>query len=74
MALQYVTDEVGEPTAVVVPIEEWDEIIHRLSQSEPARNDTDYFFRSDTMKRRLLEARKRKEGKSWDEVRDALGL
>jgi antitoxin YefM len=52
--IQYVSDESGEPTAVIVPIDLWREI-----ESE---KETAYLLKSETMKRRLLEARERQTG------------
>jgi len=49
--IQYVSGEGGEPTAVIVPIALWREI-----ESE---RETAYLLKSDTMKRRLMEARER---------------
>lgn len=75
MAVQYIVDETGTPTAVIVPIDEWQEIMSRArAEGEPVRSDTEYLLLSDKMRRRLLEARSRKSGKSWEEVQDALGL
>ena len=48
--IQYVSDESGNPTAVVVPIELWREI-----ESE---KETAYLLKSQNMKRRLLERQK----------------
>ncbi|MBV8903225.1 MAG: prevent-host-death protein, partial [Acidobacteriia bacterium] len=52
--IQFVSDENGEPTAVIVPIELWREI-----ESE---RETAYLLKSENMKERLLAARKRQEG------------
>src|SRR6266550_4102509 len=52
--IQYVSDESGEPTAVIVPIELWREI-----ESE---KETAYLLKSESMKRRLLEAKDRQTG------------
>lgn len=51
---------------VIVPIELWHEI-----QSE---RETAYLLKSQTMKRRLLEAKKRQDGISLEEVREKLGI
>ncbi len=64
--LQYVSDEEGNPTAVIVPIDLWREI--------SSERETSYLLRSEAMKRRLLEARKRREGMSLEEVREKLGI
>lgn len=52
--IQYISDESGTPTAVIVPIELWREI-----ESE---KETAYLLKSETMKRRLLEAKDRESG------------
>ena len=74
MTLQYVTDDTGNPTAVVLPIDEWDALLTKINALEPARDDTKYLLGSETMKKRLLEAKARRGGKTWEEVKDGLGL
>ena len=64
--IQYVSDESGEPTAVIVPIELWREI-----ESE---KETAYLLNSENMKRRLLEAKERQTGIPFEEARDKLGI
>jgi PHD/YefM family antitoxin component YafN of YafNO toxin-antitoxin module len=64
--IQYVSDERGEPTAVIVPISLWREI--------EAERETAYLLKSDAMKRRLLEAKDRKEGLSIETVVEKLGI
>ena len=64
--IQYVSDETGNPTAVIVPIELWREI-----ESE---KETAYLLKSDEMKRRLLEAKDRQTGIPFEEVREKLGI
>jgi PHD/YefM family antitoxin component YafN of YafNO toxin-antitoxin module len=64
--IQYVSNESGEPTAVIVPISLWREI-----ESE---RETAHLLRSETMKRRLLEARGRQQGLSLDEAIEKLGI
>ncbi len=66
MDIQYVSDEEGNPTGVIVPIDLWREIA--------SERETAYLLRSETMKRRLLEARERREGIPFDEVRQKLGI
>jgi antitoxin YefM len=39
-----------------------------------SERETAYLLRSETMKRRLLEARERREGIPFDEVRKKLGI
>jgi antitoxin YefM len=64
--IQYVSDESGEPTAVIVPIDLWREI-----ESE---KETAYLLKSDNMKRRLLEAKERQTGIPFEEAREKLGI
>jgi PHD/YefM family antitoxin component YafN of YafNO toxin-antitoxin module len=64
--LQYVSDENGQPTAVIVPIELWREI-----ESE---KETAYLLKSENMKRRLLEARERQTGIPFEEALEKLGI
>ena len=64
--IQYVSDETGNPTAVIVPIELWREI-----ESE---KETAYLLKSENMKRRLLEAKDRESGVPLEEVREKLGI
>ncbi|EFI33101.1 conserved hypothetical protein [Desulfonatronospira thiodismutans ASO3-1] len=74
MSIQYIVNESGVPTAVVVSIEEWEMLLDKVRKMEPERDDTEYLLQSETMKKRLLEARSRSGGKSWEEVQDALGI
>ena len=66
MEIQIVSNENGEPTAVIVPIELWREI-----ESE---RETAHLLKSETMKRRLLEAARRQEGLSLEAVVEKLGI
>ena len=52
--IQYVSDDVGNEVAVIVPIELWREI-----ESE---RETAYLLKSDAMRQRLTEAKNRTEG------------
>lgn len=61
-AIQYISDEEGNATGVIVPIDLWREI---LSEKETA-----YLLQSEPMRLRLLEARKRQEGIPFAEVRE----
>jgi antitoxin YefM len=63
--VRYISDEGGETTAVIVPIALWREL-----QSE---RETAYLLKSETMKRRLLDARDRQEGLSIEAVVEKLG-
>jgi antitoxin YefM len=64
--IQYVSDENGNPIGVIVPIDLWREI-----ESE---RETAYLLKSENMKRRLLEAKERQEGVSFNEAREKLGI
>jgi antitoxin YefM len=64
--IQYISDESGEPTAVIVPISLWREI--------EAERETAYLLKSDAMRRRLLEAKDRKEGLSIETLVEKLGI
>ena len=64
--VQYVSDADGKPLGVIVPIELWQEI-----ESE---RETAYLLKSDAMKRRLSEAKKREQGISLEVVREKLGI
>ena len=65
--IQYISDESGETTAVIVPIDLWREIA--------SERETAYLLSSATMKRRLLEAKQRTEGGiPFDEARQKLGI
>ena len=60
------SNENGEPTAVIVPIELWREI-----ESE---READYLLKSETMKTRLLAAKQRQEGISFEAAVEKLGI
>lgn len=64
--IQYVMDAEGHNTAVIVPIQLWEEI---MSESETA-----YLLKSEAMRKRLLEAMKRKQGIPFEQVREKLGI
>lgn len=66
MDIQYISDEDGNATGVIVPINLWREI---LSEKETA-----YLLRSEAMRTRLFEARQRQEGIPLGEVREKLGI
>ena len=57
--IQYISDDKNNVTGVIVPIDLWREI-----ESE---KETAYLLKSETMKKRLLEAKNRKEGVPFDE-------
>lgn len=64
--IQYVSDEEGRPTAVLVPIDLWRELA--------AEKETAYLLSSEAMRRRLLTARERTERISFEEARAELGV
>jgi PHD/YefM family antitoxin component YafN of YafNO toxin-antitoxin module len=64
--IQYISDEEGNPTGVIVPIEIWREIA--------SERETAYLLRNEAMRQRLLEARERREEIPFDEVRQKLGI
>jgi antitoxin YefM len=64
--IQIVSNEAGEPTAVIIPIELWREIA--------SERETAYLLKSETMKRRLLAAAQRREGLSIEAVIEKLGI
>ncbi len=64
--IQYVSDEAGTPTAVIIPIELWRDLA--------SEKETAYLLKSKAMKKRLLEAKKRREGIPFDEALKKLGI
>ena len=64
--IQYISDEKNNVTGVIVPIDLWEEL--------QAEKETAYLLKSETMKKRLLKAKRRKEGIPLDEVRKKLGV
>ena len=64
--IQVVSNEGGEPTAVIVPIALWKEIA--------AERETAYLLKSETMRQRLLAALERGSGVLLDDVVAKLGL
>jgi hypothetical protein len=64
--IQYISDENNQVTGVIVPIDLW-----RQLQSE---KETAYLLKNETMKKRLLEAKNRKEGIPFDEACKELGV
>ena len=64
--VEYVSDEQGEPVAVLVPIALWREI-----ESE---RETAYLLKSEAMKRRLLEAKERRTGLPFEEALEKFGI
>jgi hypothetical protein len=64
--IPFVSNEAGEPTAVLVPIELWREI--------SSERETSYLLKPETMKQRLLAAAQRQDGLSLDAVVEQLGM
>ena len=64
--VQFVSNEAGEPTAVLVPIELWREIA--------SERETAYLLKSPKMKQRLLDAMQRRGGMSLAAVVETLAL
>lgn len=64
--IQYISDDQNNVTGVIVPIDLWKEI-----ESE---KETAYLLKSEAMKKRLMEAKNRKEGIPFDEACEKLGV
>lgn len=64
--IQIVSNEDGEPTAVIVPIDLWREIA--------SERETAYLLKSETMKKRLMAAAQRSDGLPLDTVIEKLAL
>ena len=64
--IQIVSNEAGEPTAVIVPIALWNEIA--------SERETAYLLKSETMKRRLHASLERGGGIALDDAVAKLGL
>ena len=64
--IQIVSNEAGEPTAVIVPIDLWREI--------SSERETAYLLKSEAMKQRLLAAAQRTHGMSLEAVVEKLGI
>ena len=64
--IQIVSNEAGEPTAVIIPIELWREIA--------SERETAYLLKSEPMKQRLLAAAQRQNGLSLEDVVAKLGI
>ena len=64
--IQIVSNEAGEPTAVIVPIALWKEIA--------SERETAYLLTSETMKRRLEASLQRRSGTALDDAVSKLGL
>lgn len=64
--IQYIIDQQGEQTGVIVPIEVWNKII--------SERETEYLLSSPTMKKRLIDAIDRNEGIPFEAVREKLNI
>jgi PHD/YefM family antitoxin component YafN of YafNO toxin-antitoxin module len=64
LAVHYITDSNGETTGVIVPIKVWRKLT----------SETDYLLKSPAMKKRLLEAKRRRKGIPLETVRAKLGI
>jgi prevent-host-death family protein len=64
--IQIVSNQNGEPTAVIVPIELWREI-----ESE---RETAYLLRSEKMRSRLFAARQHQDGIPFETAIEKLGI
>jgi hypothetical protein len=64
--IQIVSDENGQPTGVIVPIELWREIA--------SERETAYLLKSVAMKTRLLAAKERQEGIPFEAALEKLGI
>lgn len=64
--MQFISDERGEVTGVIVPITAWREIESEL--------ETRHLLASPAMRERLLEAKNRSDGIPLEEVLQKLGL
>ncbi len=64
--IQYISDAKGNSVGVIVPIKIWQKI-----ESE---KETAYLTKSETMKKRLLEAKQRATGISFEETPEKLGI
>lgn len=64
--VQYISDANGKHTGVIIPITLWHEIM--------SERETAYLLQSETMRKRLLEAKERKGGISIEDACEKLGL
>ena len=64
--IQIVSNEAGEPTAVLVPIELWREIA--------SERETAYLLKSEAMRQRLMAAKQRTDGISLEAAVEKLGI
>lgn len=64
--IQYVTDATGKAVSVIIPIDVWQAIV--------SERETAYLLNSPAMRQRLLEAKERSGGLSFEDVRAKLNL
>jgi hypothetical protein len=64
--VQYVSDEQGQFTSVILSIELWKDILSEL--------ETHHLLKSDTMRQRLIGARQRSNGVILEDAITELGL
>ena len=64
--IQYISDEEGNPTGVIIPIDLWHEII--------SERETAYLLKSAAMKQRLLQAKNCRDGIPFEVVREKLEI
>jgi antitoxin YefM len=64
IGIQYVTDEEGKPTGVIVPIDLWREIV--------SEQETAHLLKSEATRQRLLAALARHKGIPFEVVREKL--
>ena len=64
--VQYISDSQGDVTGVILPIQLWRDILSELEMQ--------HLFKSDTMRQRLLEAKKRTAGIPLSSAITDLGL
>lgn len=64
--VQYISDDQGEVTGVILPIQLWQDILSEL--------ETQHLMKSDRMWQRLLEAKQRTQGIDFDTAVRQLGL
>ena len=64
--VQYISDDQGEVTGVILPIQLWQDIVREL--------ETQHLMKSDAMWQRLIEAKRRTEGIPVDTAVNQLGL
>jgi len=74
MSVEYVIDESGQKKAAVIPISEWDALLEIIDSCKRSEEETAHLLKSETMRKRLQEAKAGTGGRSLSEVKNALGL